>query len=251
MRIVTLNNLRGFKVKVNYELLLQVLGGHFPLNSHFFLCCRFYNRNSREKNAAFQLEYHPVDSDTTCKGPWAARSGCRPGEEFCAYDGIQDKAAVFKCARKVAVGEYCEVSFLYCELQPNVDKCVVVGKWRGDILSQKFCGCNIRFFSPQDDSWCDPRSAECPARHECVTKCNNGRCKNIKTRVWKQKWDCCNPNVAHECDPTTWENERGYRESLECNRHMWQCMPSMGYDGDYDEAYLKELCMEELGVRNL
>ena len=84
-----------------------------------------------------------------------------------------------------------------------------------------------------------------------MTKCNNGRCKNIKTRVWKKKFDCCNPNVAHECDPTTWENERGYRESLECNRHMWQCMPSMGYDGDYDEAYLKELCMEELGVRNL
>jgi len=169
---------------------------------------RFYKK-VRESEAAFQLEYHPVGSDTTCKGPWD-RSSCRPGEEFCAYDGIQDKAVVFKCARKVAVGEYCE-----------------------------------------DDSWCDPSSAECPARHECATKCNNGRCKNIKTRVWKKKHDCCNPNLTHECDPTTWENERGYRESLECNSNMWQCQPSFGYDGEYDEAWLKEICMEELGVTNL
>jgi len=165
---------------------------------------RFYKK-VRESEAAFQLEYHPVGGDTTCKGPWD-RSGCRPGEEFCAYDGIQDKAVVFKCARKVALEEYCE-----------------------------------------DDSWCDPRSAECPARHKCAAKCNNGRCKNIKTRVWKKKHDCCNPNLAHECDPYFDD----YTDPLECNSNMWQCQPSDGYYGEYDEAYLKEICMEELGVTNL
>lgn len=61
-----------------------------------------------------------------------------PRDEICVFDGVYDKVLVHKCAKRFAPGTLgCLVLFLHCELEPNVDKCVLVenvDKWRGDIF---------------------------------------------------------------------------------------------------------------------
>ena len=67
-------------------------------------------------------------------------------DEFCILDGVLSKTLNYRCAKKLAPGSVCQVMFLYCELQLYIDKWIVVDKWRGDILSKRFWGCNTRFF---------------------------------------------------------------------------------------------------------
>jgi len=156
-------------------------------------------------------------SDTICKGP-GPRSGCND-DEFCGLDGVQDKDLVFKCAKKVAVGEYCKDDS-WCSGGNGICR----GKRCVNKLASGETGC-------KDDSWCQNGDDEHP-----------GVCKDGTCRIWKNQGDCCNPNEAdHGCDPTTSD----YTDRLECNSNMWQCMPSIIY-GDYDEAMRKERCMAEL-----
>ena len=68
-------------------------------------------------------------------------------DEFCMLSGVHQWGTLnYRCAKKLAPGSVCQVMFLYCELQLYIDKWIVVDKWRGDILSKRFWGCNTRFF---------------------------------------------------------------------------------------------------------
>ena len=100
---------------------------HLGPSISFLSCCSF-KTNDRASKATFHLQYRPESSDTICREDGKWKKDCL-SDETCVFDGVNNKVFVHKCSKKLAPGSVCQVLFLYCELEPKVDKSDVVHKW--------------------------------------------------------------------------------------------------------------------------
>jgi len=89
----------------------------------------------------------------------------------------------------------------------------------------------------QDDSWCGTSTAECPTGHECVHKCENGRCIHDVKKILKERGDCCNPDsVEQEC-----------ASGMECYQGLYECIAEdFEWEGVPDSYFDWERCKNEI-----